>query len=462
MKLSVVIACQAENGLERSIDSVLAQPLAEREIIVVDDASTDGTAALAETFTARGEPVTCVRLETRRGIAAARNEGLARARGDYVSFLDAGDAWEAGAGAKVLGDLELFPWADGIELALSLSGAAAEPHPQQLALVASGLAGNLLLRRSFAASLGGFPTAGALVRGGEVVAFRIAARRWGTIGTGSQVHLEHSARACPLYEHVMRTTRVAGGRIESDPPDAEARALEAAIQDHVRTVDARMLEGIGNPRLHRIACEVAGRAVEFDVPDRPEIIGQATAALAQSEYPMLPFLGSVQTILDVGAGAGAHTVHFACHHPAARVIALEPTQFNFVLLRRNTLANPRIETYRAGLYNTTTRLDLVGPGGRERALFADPGLFLQSLRIDRIDILRLDNSGQEMVALLALGDRLKETKAIIVAYHRDADRRMIDEMLTPTHLLYWGRSPRPQQGEILYVQRALLGPDGRA
>jgi hypothetical protein len=33
-------------------------------------------------------------------------------------------------------------------------------------------------------------------------------------------------------------------------------------------------------------------------------------------------------------------------------------------------------------------------------------------------------------------------------------------MLTPTHMLYWGRSTQPNQGQFLYVRRALLGPDG--
>lgn len=145
------------------------------------------------------------------------------------------------------------------------------------------------------------------------------------------------------------------------------------------------------------------------------------------------------------------------------MIALEPTRAGFVLLRRNATAHPRVEAYRLGLFNTTTPLDLlIGEGGqRQSAIFVEPGLFLQSLRADRIDLLRLDNSGLEVAALLALGDRVRDMKAIIVRYHRDTDRRIVDDILVSTHVLYWGRSARPHQGEFLYVQRALLGPDGR-
>jgi glycosyltransferase involved in cell wall biosynthesis len=73
----------------RAIDSVLAQDYAAREIIVVNDGSTDGTRPLLATY---GGAVAVIDQEN-RGMSAARNAGIRRARGTYVAFLDADDRW---------------------------------------------------------------------------------------------------------------------------------------------------------------------------------------------------------------------------------------------------------------------------------------------------------------------------------------------------------------------------------
>jgi glycosyltransferase involved in cell wall biosynthesis len=73
-----------------AVDSVLAQSFRDFEIIIVDDGSEDGTAGkIAVRYGA------AVRLftEPRRGVAAARNFGVRRARGGYLAFLDSDDLW---------------------------------------------------------------------------------------------------------------------------------------------------------------------------------------------------------------------------------------------------------------------------------------------------------------------------------------------------------------------------------
>ena len=76
----------------RAVDSVLAQDFRPRELIVVNDGSTDGTGALLERY---GAAITVINQEN-RGMSAARNTGIRRARGTYVAFLDADDWWLAG------------------------------------------------------------------------------------------------------------------------------------------------------------------------------------------------------------------------------------------------------------------------------------------------------------------------------------------------------------------------------
>jgi glycosyltransferase involved in cell wall biosynthesis len=85
--VSVVIPVfNGERFLGEAIESTLAQSRPPAEVVVVDDGSTDGSAAVAERF----PEVTLVRTE-HRGVAAARNTGVERSTGDLIAFLDADD-----------------------------------------------------------------------------------------------------------------------------------------------------------------------------------------------------------------------------------------------------------------------------------------------------------------------------------------------------------------------------------
>jgi glycosyltransferase involved in cell wall biosynthesis len=89
----VIPAYNAQAYLGEALDSVLAQGSQVGKVIVVDDGSSDATAAVAA---ARGAPVELVRFPRNRGISAARNVGLARCDADFVAFLDADDRWLPG------------------------------------------------------------------------------------------------------------------------------------------------------------------------------------------------------------------------------------------------------------------------------------------------------------------------------------------------------------------------------
>ncbi|WP_457587877.1 glycosyltransferase family 2 protein [Ensifer canadensis] len=85
----VIAAYKAAETIARAIDSALAQEGVEVEVIVVDDASPDDTAAVVEAMT---DPrVRLIRLPANRGPGGARNAGLDAARGDWVAILDADD-----------------------------------------------------------------------------------------------------------------------------------------------------------------------------------------------------------------------------------------------------------------------------------------------------------------------------------------------------------------------------------
>ena len=88
---AVVAAHDAARHIESALASLAAQTLDDLEVVVVDDGSTDGTAAMVEHLARADARVRLVRLDRNRGQASALNVGMASARGRYLAILDADD-----------------------------------------------------------------------------------------------------------------------------------------------------------------------------------------------------------------------------------------------------------------------------------------------------------------------------------------------------------------------------------
>jgi glycosyltransferase involved in cell wall biosynthesis len=109
-KVSIVITCyNYEHFLPDSIGSALAQEGVEPEVIVVDDASTDDSAAVAQQFAEVDSRVTVLRRRQNGGPVLAFNEGCAAATGEFIVRLDADDLLTPGSLVRSIALFDAYP-----------------------------------------------------------------------------------------------------------------------------------------------------------------------------------------------------------------------------------------------------------------------------------------------------------------------------------------------------------------
>lgn len=91
-KVTVVIpAYNAMRYLPETMETALAQTFTDFEVLVVNDGSTDHTAEWVSQVT---DPRVRIVSQENKGLAGARNTGIAHAKGEYIAYLDADDLWE--------------------------------------------------------------------------------------------------------------------------------------------------------------------------------------------------------------------------------------------------------------------------------------------------------------------------------------------------------------------------------
>jgi len=94
---SVIIPVyNAEKYLADTLDSVIGQDYADKEIVIVDDCSTDGSADIVKQYQQRVDYIIYHKMELNSGVAVARNTGIRIAKGRFVAFVDSDDIWMPG------------------------------------------------------------------------------------------------------------------------------------------------------------------------------------------------------------------------------------------------------------------------------------------------------------------------------------------------------------------------------
>ena len=218
-----------------------------------------------------------------------------------------------------------------------------------------------------------------------------------------------------------------------------------------------------------------GGELLFHLFNNPVCIRISEEILAGQTYPEVPFVSEVKTILDIGANIGAASVWLATTYPGATVYALEPGSKQLKLLQQNTSSLPNLQVFPFGLYSSNRTVPLYS--GRNDSVESSVFLtgrtedqsetielraapeFLAERGIQSIDILKLDTEGCEVPILRSLRQYLPVSKLIYVEYHSDRDRRLIDEILAETHVLWRAHAGLVYRGEFCYLRRDLLPPE---
>ncbi len=101
--ISVIVPVyNAEKFLARCIDSLLAQTYHNIEVLLVDDGSRDGSAAICDAYAARDERVRVIH-KPNGGVSAARNDGIDASKGEFIAFCDNDDFYSPGMLDRLLG-----------------------------------------------------------------------------------------------------------------------------------------------------------------------------------------------------------------------------------------------------------------------------------------------------------------------------------------------------------------------
>ena len=203
---AVIVVRDGERYLGEAIESVLGQTAPPSEVLVLDDGSTDGTAEVARSF----GPAVRVIERPPRGVAVARNEAIAAARGDVLAFLDADDRWDPRWIERALAAL-----ADDPELELVFGHVQEFEGEATLGEARAGaVMGGLVARRAV------FERIGPLEENdgqGEFLEWLLRAR-------------EHGVRERMLPEVVLHRRRHEGNRSRSDETGRDyARILKSAL-----------------------------------------------------------------------------------------------------------------------------------------------------------------------------------------------------------------------------------------
>jgi FkbM family methyltransferase len=223
--------------------------------------------------------------------------------------------------------------------------------------------------------------------------------------------------------------------------------------------------------MHYINFTYGELQIKFECLNNVHTVQHVTSILKGDTYKSVPCIPNVKTIVDVGANLGATSLLFSCWYPDATLYSIEPQREVYEILARNSERNPNAKCFNFGLYDSQRRTPLyksrveagtasIGKSFLNTALseeieLRDAATFFKDQQIDAIDILKVDTEGCEYPILMSIKEKLPRIWVIYLEYHSEEDRRRIDDLLAPTHVLLRAKVEKAHCGEVTYVRTDL-------
>jgi FkbM family methyltransferase len=213
--------------------------------------------------------------------------------------------------------------------------------------------------------------------------------------------------------------------------------------------------------------EFAARRMKLLVPVDSSTRFVATEIFKGKCYRPVEGMPAPKAILDIGANVGLATAFFRLAYPAAAIHCVEPDPNALRHLRENAARAGNCQVHPVGLYDRDCTMALnasantalsslgVNPSARAAPIevrLRDAGGFVRELGI-AFDLLKIDTEGVEVPILRSLGASAHAAATIHLEFHSDSDRRLIDDLLHPTHYLWRASLDSPHRGNLTYVAR---------
>ena len=221
-----------------------------------------------------------------------------------------------------------------------------------------------------------------------------------------------------------------------------------------------------------IDLEIAGKPVHFVFTSAVGLRPFVEAVLTGADYPLVfPGVYTPDSIVDIGAHAGAATVYFKSHYPDARVTCFEPCKDSFRNLSENTRQFDGVRLHNRALGESTGEAQLFSgqyssmqhsmkKNGENTDEFEWISVLAAVEAFDSLEgppsIIKVDTEGCELEILTAVLPILSSVDVIYLEYHSEADRLALDRLLADDFVLYAARADEPHRGTNTYVRNAVF------
>jgi FkbM family methyltransferase len=430
--------------LDRALASLRTQTFSDWELLAVDDASTDDSAARLDAFAAADSRVRVFRHAVNRGCAAGRNTALRAARGEWIAYLDCDDEFYPDHFAHIIDsqyveDVLFFAY-DIRQEQPGMPGAGStyrhDPARLRERLLAFGNIATplgVVHRRDLLGRVGVFD---------ERLRFEDDAEMWRRL-----------ARAGARVAFVSQPSGLYHAR-----PDSLARQHFRHDASPERLPSRIVTAKVGPFRLR--------------VPEAE--LWVVREVFERHEYGGLPprLLGEPPIIVDVGANVGLFAIYAKLfYHRDSTVHCFEPYPPTATLLEQNVGSVSGVHVYAVGLGArdesatmylnrgnsgaNSLRPELVpDPAGCVLVPIRDAAEVWDALKWREVDVLKLDAEGAEPAILERLAERLKCVRFLLIEYHTSADRRRMDALLSQ-HELFAASLHVQGRGVVKYVRSDL-------